>query len=394
VQTLLDVVAAQPEAQLDAPRDPRVGMAGESYGGTIQLVAAALDDRIDAIMPALAWHDLPSAVTRNGAFKSSWMTLLAGAGLGYGLADGYNASQGPQAGSIDPRLLTLTAAGLATGRLGASDVAWLAARGPAHLLDRVKAPALLLQSTADTLFPLDHAVRLHERLRAAGTPSKLVWYCGGGHGACPTSPGPAGVVDAVQLAWLDRWLRDGAPVEEDFEWVADDGVWRSAPAFPPPADGLVAGTGRGALTLVAGAVGSAGLPFGAGVPPTITMPEPDPAAVRVRLAPVAEAADVAGAPRLQLTYRGLALPASTFAFAQLVDERAGRVVGFQTVPVPLVLDGRMRTVEATLGHVALRLGPESRLRVELATASPLHAPQRSTGRVEILDARAALAYAR
>src|SRR6185295_2203001 len=50
VSAIISWVAAQPEAQLDPGKlDPRIGMVGASYGGDIQLVAAAIDDRIDAI---------------------------------------------------------------------------------------------------------------------------------------------------------------------------------------------------------------------------------------------------------------------------------------------------------------------------------------------------------
>ena len=39
-QALIDYIADQPEAKLDAPGDPRVGMSGSSYGGGIQLLTA------------------------------------------------------------------------------------------------------------------------------------------------------------------------------------------------------------------------------------------------------------------------------------------------------------------------------------------------------------------
>lgn len=51
VQRLLSWVAAQPQTLLDAKADPRVGMVGGSYGGGIQLVTAAIDCRVDAIVP-------------------------------------------------------------------------------------------------------------------------------------------------------------------------------------------------------------------------------------------------------------------------------------------------------------------------------------------------------
>src|SRR4051812_54539 len=55
VQALIDFVATAPEALLDSPNDPRVGMSGSSYGGGIQLATAAVDGRLDAIIPDVTW---------------------------------------------------------------------------------------------------------------------------------------------------------------------------------------------------------------------------------------------------------------------------------------------------------------------------------------------------
>ena len=55
VQALIDFVGTTPEALLDGPNDPRVGMSGSSYGGAIQLATAAVDSRIDAIIPDVTW---------------------------------------------------------------------------------------------------------------------------------------------------------------------------------------------------------------------------------------------------------------------------------------------------------------------------------------------------
>ena len=98
VQALIDWVAKQPEAQLDrscsrtkakrrgkkrrrrseskvtcatSPDDPTIGMAGASYGGGIQLVSAALDRRIDAIAPTIAWHSLLSSSSRRATSSSA-----------------------------------------------------------------------------------------------------------------------------------------------------------------------------------------------------------------------------------------------------------------------------------------------------------------------------------
>ena len=69
VQQLIDWVAAQPGVQLDAKNDPRMGMVGASYGGGIQLVTAAIDCRIDAIVPQIAWHSLGTSLDKADTSK-------------------------------------------------------------------------------------------------------------------------------------------------------------------------------------------------------------------------------------------------------------------------------------------------------------------------------------
>ena len=52
VSALIDLIAQQPEAQLDKPGDPRLGMVGASYGGGIQLTSAEIDPRDRRHRPA------------------------------------------------------------------------------------------------------------------------------------------------------------------------------------------------------------------------------------------------------------------------------------------------------------------------------------------------------
>jgi len=53
VSALIDVLAGRHDVLLDGPGDPRVGIAGESYGGALALLAAAYDQRVDAIAPQI-----------------------------------------------------------------------------------------------------------------------------------------------------------------------------------------------------------------------------------------------------------------------------------------------------------------------------------------------------
>ncbi len=61
-----------------SPGDPRIGMVGASYGGGIQLVAAATDPRIDAIVPTIAWNTLNDvAVPEQWRSRAAWEPCLA-----------------------------------------------------------------------------------------------------------------------------------------------------------------------------------------------------------------------------------------------------------------------------------------------------------------------------
>jgi ABC-2 type transport system ATP-binding protein len=81
VSALLNRLATQPEQRLDGAGDPRAGMTGASYAGGIELVAAAVDHRIDAIAPDIAWHSLLTALYRDDIVKGGWAAALSGLGI-------------------------------------------------------------------------------------------------------------------------------------------------------------------------------------------------------------------------------------------------------------------------------------------------------------------------
>ena len=84
VEQLIGWLARQPRVLLDHPGDPRVGIAGASYGGGIALLAAAYDHRVDAIVPTITWNNLATALfpdaagggPGHGVFKRQWAGLL------------------------------------------------------------------------------------------------------------------------------------------------------------------------------------------------------------------------------------------------------------------------------------------------------------------------------
>jgi ABC-2 type transport system ATP-binding protein len=91
---LVDLAARRPEVVKEGS-DPVIGFAGASYGGALSFLAAGLDPRVDAIVPAFTWHSLRQALfpqyqiagpaaslgdvspaNRQGVFKQRWASLL------------------------------------------------------------------------------------------------------------------------------------------------------------------------------------------------------------------------------------------------------------------------------------------------------------------------------
>jgi ABC-2 type transport system ATP-binding protein len=121
-QALIDFIAAQPEAQLDAASDPRVGMDGPSYGGAIQLVTAGLDDRVDAITPTIAWNDLETSLYKNLSVKQGWGLILVGLGIPTSLLPGVLNPDGIETGSQSPEFFNLVTEGSTGGRFSQASV--------------------------------------------------------------------------------------------------------------------------------------------------------------------------------------------------------------------------------------------------------------------------------
>lgn len=357
VRELLTYVANQPEAQLDAAGDPRVGMSGGSYGGGIQLVTAGLDRRVDVIVPDIAWQSLVTSLYKDDNLKLGWGSLLTGAG---------NAS-----GRLNPRINTTFAQGTATGKIPDSERAWFASRGPGALVDRIRVPTLITQGTIDTLFTLREAEANHRILKANKVPLKMMWHCGG-HGTCDFPAGAPGRVERAALKWFQRYLKRDTSVDTGsaFEWIDDKGTWHTSDGYPLTARPPVTGSGSGTLPLSPALV--------TGDPLQATSGSPN---VEVPIGAPKGSESLVGSPELDLTYRGTAAPAQTYVYAQVVDKANGQVLGNQVTPIPVTLDGTARRVTRPLESIAAQAGPGSRLAVQLVPASLVYGTQRSTGSV-------------
>lgn len=373
-QTLVDWVAAQPGVQLDRPGDPRMGMVGGSYGGGIQFVLAAMDCRVDAIVPTIAWHSLDTSLFKAQTVKQGWGDQL------YGFAAGHD---------LDPHITSAHESGDATGTISTEDLAWFTSRGPGASIAKVRVPTLIIQGTVDTLFTLDEAVTNYRILHRSKVPVGMIWFCGG-HGVCLTRAGDPAVQGRATIAWLARYVRRDGSVRTGagFSFVDQHGDRFETDAFPPQSGPAVtADDGSGTLALVETAIDRAPPVDGApsavlgGIAGSIT-PARATNGVDVTI-PFAKSALVLGAPEVSLTYSGT-VPAGdrpTRVFAQVLDPETGLVLGNQITPIKVVLDGKQHTTKVPLEMIAYSAASGSELRLQLVATTSAYAKPRSGGTV-------------
>nr|WP_203596470.1 alpha/beta fold hydrolase [Actinomadura bangladeshensis] len=206
---LIDWLAKRPEVVLDGPGDPRVGMAGQSYGGAIALMTAAYDPRVDAIAPQITWSGLadalfPSATgagPAEGVFKKLWAGVFFTSGAGR-----------TACGRFLPSLCTMYQKVAETGRPTASAIETLRRSSPASVADRIRVPTLLVQGQTDSLFPLNQADANARAIARNGAPVSVVWFQGGHDGGDPETDRVEGLV----RDFFDARLRRSGPALDGF----------------------------------------------------------------------------------------------------------------------------------------------------------------------------------
>ncbi|UFQ19170.1 MULTISPECIES: CocE/NonD family hydrolase [Streptomyces] len=248
----------------DGAGDPRVGMIGGSYGGAVQLATAAVDHRVDALVPMITWHDLAYSLDPNnaadrsvpGAAKWQWMNgfYLIGEGQPL-LVPNLDPSRVNRLGCLHfVTKVCETIRTLNSGRYPADRTKALQeyARGvsPVSYLHKVKAPTLLVQGQADTLFNLNEAEATYRTLTAQGTPAKMIWQSWGHSGGVRDAASgelnldegnlETSYVGRRILAWFDRYLhkKQGVTTGPAFayhrDWIGDpDRTYATASQVPP-----------------------------------------------------------------------------------------------------------------------------------------------------------------
>ncbi|MFE0854200.1 alpha/beta fold hydrolase [Streptomyces mutabilis] len=190
VSRLIDWLAQRPEVRLDERGDPRVGVAGGSYGGAVALLAAGHDHRVDAIAPAVTYWNLSDALFPNGVFKKLWAGIFVNLGGG--------------CERFEDELCRMYERVAESGTPDARATALLDERSPQAVADRIDVPTLLVQGQTDSLFPLDQADLAAEAIGDNGAPVAVDWIAGGHDGGDMET-------DRVQArvgAWFDRYLKD------------------------------------------------------------------------------------------------------------------------------------------------------------------------------------------
>jgi hypothetical protein len=257
----------QTEPDSGIPKDLKVGTLGMSYGGGFQMSLAALDPRIDAIVPMMTWNDLYYSINPGDAIKLGWAGTLCLCGTLVGQK--YTPDLGGMCrliGVSDPAAAllrtrndlikyvganpaqTLTAQNETLQRrlenefdltsfpqvselddfLEKPGMGWFAsqqAAGQSWGFGESEArlrpvPALFIQGNSDLLFNLTEGYWNWRYFKATGADTRIMSINGGHNAMTAPNTGYCGAANALtsSLAWFDHYLK-GQP-SDDFDNIA------------------------------------------------------------------------------------------------------------------------------------------------------------------------------
>lgn len=366
--------------------DPVVGMVGGSYGGGIQLVSAATDPRIDAIVPGIAWNSLNNSLYPDGSFKTSYGSLLLLSLITSGAR-------------INNQIYLGVLSGDLIGYLSQTAEAVLGSSGPTSLLNNLDVPVLFLQGTVDVLFTLQQAIDNAQTVLANGnTDVKMVWYCGG-HGVCltgPTSPNPN--IDNT-LTFLNEYLKGTTPPPADviptFQYTDQKGAWYKANYLPVSGSSFF-GAPKTVLTNADGGLlgivpflggsgpgqGVSGSPYQTSLPYSLGLGSKASNAINVQV-DTTGVSQIVGSPTLTFDYQGLGT--NRFVYAQLVDNATGLVVGNLVTPVAVTMDGQVHTATVDMENIVYTVANPAvdNLTLQITSASTAYWSLTSYGVINI-----------
>jgi ABC-2 type transport system ATP-binding protein len=382
VRQLVDWLARRPEVRLDGPGDPRVGIAGQSYGGGISLMSAAYDRRIDAIAPQITWYDLADSLfpdatgqgARNGVFKKAWAGIFFTSG-----------ASSTACGRFLPSLCAMYQKVAETGRPTPEAIATLRRDSPSSVAGRIHVPTLLIQGQTDSLFPLDQSDRNAKAI--TGAPVRTVWFQGGHDGGDPETSRVRGLV----TGWFDQYLKNGPPAPGGGFTVTRTGgidsstqrvtINAASAAHYPGLSGATrrtfplggdeqtvqnpAGGSPSSISSMPGLglLGSLGA-LGRAATPGIDLDLPGQSAV-FDTEPLSSPVQLTGAPQVRLRVKASGHADTPTLFAKVYDVGPdGQAAAARRIAAPLHLDG---TAQVTLPAMDYRFDAGHRIRLVFST---------------------------
>ncbi len=405
----------------------RVGMDGLSYAGGIQLNVAAVDDRLDAIVPRWAWNDLVYSLAPNGGIKAGWTAILQEFGA-QGSRD-IETDQGalrndavPEEhdvrSGVDPRLYEFYAEGVATNEFSPAARAFFKLRSASTKGDGLAEnapPSLLITGWNDTLFTATETVRNHALLSEAAD-SRMV-FIRGGHSLEQQATLEQGEVDRMALTWMARHVggrppetlpepwpaaegesgghadangnlaaRAVADIPEVTYWRAQDGDFATAAGLPVAEDGP-SRTLAEARNASSGTTDLAGGPVGGSNSEVVIQRNDDYAEGTYADFdyPVEAETEVLGVPEVSLTVTPLGRDPLVFAKVYHVrGDGSEELVYNQTTPYEVAgTIGEPQELSFELAGIERRFEPGDRLRVTLSTADVAYQNSRTSAGVRI-----------
>lgn len=208
-KSLVDYLATRSEVQKDAADDPRVGIAGGSYGGALALLLSGYDNRVDALASDITWNNLETALFSQyannntvGVFKKMWTGYF----FSVGMATPPN--QVSPCGRFS--LEWCLAYQEAMNNESLSELAQLLMRNssPTSITSKINIPSLIMVGQADSLFDFQQAFDTATEIKTSNpdTPLKLIWHAGGHDGGRNETD----KVNAITLNWFDTYLKETA----------------------------------------------------------------------------------------------------------------------------------------------------------------------------------------
>ena len=427
-QNLITYLAGRDDVLRDGDDDPRVGIAGGSYGGALALLAAGHDERVDAIVPMITWNRLARVFFPNGAglpdgqagpatpesgeltpgaFKQEWAGTFFGFGKGLDLtslllngdeseaptsdgsdggapANGAPGASDPLCGRFEADICAVYTAAAESGTIDAAGIELMDQSSPYSVADQITIPTMLIQGQADSLFPLSEADVTARQIHDAGGIVKVLWTAGGhDSGGVAATNAELARVQQLTADWFDYYLTgSGEEPALDFELAQQTGltttggsgrptarneVAASYPFEPATTDSLaLAGPSQVVVRPPGGVPGSLSSLPGLGLGVAF---DPPGQAAYFSTESLTEQATIIGSAGVTITVQGM--PDGGTLFAKLYDASQGgglpALPGGQVMPVAVPANDGTATVEVTLPSIAHRFEPDHRIMLAIAS---------------------------